>query len=86
MTDELNPQAREMADESMVRNLAAQAEAIWPQEKRLFERYRLPATATILDAGCGTGEISLRLLEMFHDARLLGVDIIDDHLQRARIR
>ena len=35
-----------MADESMVRTLAAQAEAIWPQEKPLFERYRLPDDAT----------------------------------------
>jgi hypothetical protein len=53
--DDLNPQAREMADESMVRNLAAQAEAIWPQEKPLFDRYRLPTEANVLDAGCGTG-------------------------------
>jgi hypothetical protein len=42
--DDLNPQAKEMADESMVRNLAAQAEAIWPQEKPLFDRYRLRKT------------------------------------------
>lgn len=28
-----------MADESMVRNLAAQAEAIWPQEEPIFERH-----------------------------------------------
>ncbi|HEY8712088.1 MAG TPA: hypothetical protein VIM68_04405 [Thermoanaerobaculia bacterium] len=33
-----SPQAREMAGESMVRNLAAQAEAIWPQEEPIFER------------------------------------------------
>jgi len=39
MTNDLNPQAKEMADESMVRNLAAQADAIWPQEQRFFERY-----------------------------------------------
>ena len=75
-----------MADESMVRNLAAQAEAIWPQEKALFDRYRLPIEANMLDAGCGTGEISLRLGQMFHNARLLGVDVIDDHLERARAR
>ena len=31
MSDPLNPQAHEMADESMVRNLAAQALAIWQQ-------------------------------------------------------
>ncbi|HLX10243.1 MAG TPA: antitoxin family protein [Thermoanaerobaculia bacterium] len=28
--DDTNPQAREMADESMVRTLTAQAEALWP--------------------------------------------------------
>jgi len=82
----LNPQAKEMADESMVRNLAAQADAIWPQEKLLFQRYALPAEAHVLDAGCGTGEISCRLLTMFLRARLLGVDVLDDHLERARSR
>ena len=82
--DDLNPQAREMADESMVRTLAAQAEAIWPQEKPLFERYRLPADASVMDAGCGTGEISYRLAQMFARARVLGVDIIDGHLDMAR--
>ncbi len=86
MADPLNPQAKEMADESMVRNLAAQAEAIWPQEQALFTRYALPDEASILDAGCGTGEISMRLAGMFERARLLGVDIIDDHLARARVR
>ena len=60
--DHLNPQAREMADESMVRTLAAQADAIWPQEQLLFGRYQLPAQAHVLDAGCGTGEISTRLV------------------------
>jgi SAM-dependent methyltransferase len=86
MRDELNPQAHEMADESMVRTLAAQADAIWPQEQPLFERYGLPAAASILDAGCGTGEISHRLLQIMPEARLLGVDVIDDHLEVARTR
>jgi SAM-dependent methyltransferase len=86
MTENLNPQAKEMADESMVRNLAAQAEAIWPQEQRLFERYRLPSRAKILDAGCGTGEIALRIAQMLPDADVLGVDIIDSHLDLARSR
>lgn len=75
-----------MADESMVRNLAAQAEAIWPQEKALVERYGLPADSNMLDAGCGTGEISQRLAQMFPDARVLGVDIIDSHLDMARAK
>src|SRR5262245_30904189 len=84
--ENLNPQAREMADESMVRNLAAQAEAIWPQERVLFERYRLPVTAKILDAGCGTGEVSSRLGELFPAAELLGIDLIEAHLETARAR
>jgi SAM-dependent methyltransferase len=84
--ENLNPQAKEMADESMVRNLAAQAEAIWPQEQPLFRRYKLPPAPHVLDAGCGTGEISSRLAQMFREARLLGVDVIDDHLDRARSR
>ncbi len=75
-----------MADESMVRNLAAQADAIWPQEKALFERYHLPIDAQVLDAGCGTGEITQRLAQMLSTARLLGVDIIDGHLDVARAK
>ena len=86
MTDPLNPQAKEMADESMVRTLAAQAEAIWPQEEPLFARYRLPSSARILDAGCGTGEITARLARLFNGAQILGVDLIDEHLERARTR
>ena len=73
-----------MADESMVRNLAAQADAIWPQEKPLFDRYRLPDDANVLDAGCGTGEITRGSAQMFPKARVLGVDIIDGHLEMAR--
>src|SRR5260370_33611985 len=86
MADPLNPQAREMADESMVRNLAAQAEAIWPQEQPLFTRYALPGEPRILDAGCGTGEISMRLAGMCGHAHLLGGDVIAEHLRRARGR
>ena len=84
--NDLNPQAKQMADESMVRNLAAQADAIWPQEEPLFARYELPEDARILDAGCGTGEISSRLALRFPQARVLGVDILDAHLDLARSR
>jgi len=83
---DLNPQAQQMADESMVRNLAAQAEAIWPQELPLFDRYGLGDDIQILDAGCGTGEISARLAERYGRARVLGVDIIANHLELARRR
>lgn len=86
MADDLNPQAKQMADESMVRNLSAQAIAIWPQEEPLFRRYGLPEAARILDAGCGTGEISSRLAALFPGATVLGVDIIEGHLALARAR
>lgn len=85
MTD-LNPQAKQMADESMVRNLRAQATAIWPQEVPLIQRYALPSAPQILDAGCGTGEVSSRLADLFPQGRVLGVDIIDEHLDLARSR
>jgi ubiquinone/menaquinone biosynthesis C-methylase UbiE len=85
MTD-LNPQAKQMADESMVRNLEAQARAIWPQEMPLVQRYALPDEPHILDAGCGPGEGSSRLAELFPRAQVLGVDIVDPHLELARTR
>ena len=49
----LNPQGEQMADESMIRTLAAQIEAIWPQEKSLLNFYRLPRNARVLDVGVG---------------------------------
>lgn len=85
MTD-LNPQGKQMADESMVRNLDAQARAIWPQERLLLGRYELPQAPQILDAGCGTGEGSWRLAEHYAQAQVLGVDIIEAHLDLARSR
>lgn len=85
MTD-LNPQHKQMADESMVRNLSAQAEAIWPQESELLGRYGLADDIRILDAGCGTGEASWRLAEFYPKSQVLGIDIIDAHLELARTR
>lgn len=81
-----NPQAEQMSHESMVRTLLAQAEAIWPQERTLFDRYVLPARPAILDIGCGTGEITARLAWLYPDATLLGVDLDTEHLERARHR
>jgi SAM-dependent methyltransferase len=81
-----NPQAEQMADESMLRNLAAQAEAIWPQEQGLFDRYRLPAQARIADIGCGSGEITSRLAARYPQAELVGVDILEGSVAHARQR
>jgi ubiquinone/menaquinone biosynthesis C-methylase UbiE len=75
-----------MADESMVRTLEAQTIAIWPQEVELLLRYRLPSSPRILDAGCGTGEATSRLAELFPEAHVTGIDLIEAHLARARSR
>ncbi len=85
MTD-LNPHREQMADESMVRTLDAQARAIWPQESEFIRRYKLADDIKILDAGCGTGEGASRLAEMFPRAEVLGVDILDGSLALARSR
>ena len=82
----LNPQAAQMADESMVRTLAAQAEAIWPQEQPLLQRYALSAHSRVLDVGCGTGEFSARLAQLAPGCEVLGVDITESSLRLARTR
>ena len=79
-----NPQAEQMADESMLRNLAAQANAIWPQEEKFFDRYVLPPQARIADIGCGSGEITVRLAARYPRAEIVGVDILDSSVAHAR--
>lgn len=73
-----------MGDESMARNLAYQAQAIWPQEQPLFARYRLSGALRILDLGCGTGEITRRLADLYPRAQIIGVDILESNLELAR--
>ena len=80
----LNPQGEQMADESMVRTLAAQIEAIWPQEKALINFYRLPRQARVLDVGAGTGEFSARIADAFPDAQVVGVELLDASVDLAR--
>ena len=75
-----------MADESMVRNLAAQASAIWPQEEPLLARYALRTDARIADIGCGSGEITARLAGLFPSAHIVGVDILEGSIAYARKR
>jgi SAM-dependent methyltransferase len=86
MTEPTAPAARPMADEAKVRNLAAQALAIWPQEELLLEQYELPDGISILDVGCGTGEIPFRLADRFPAATILGVDPYPSHVELARLR
>jgi ubiquinone/menaquinone biosynthesis C-methylase UbiE len=84
MNSEQNPQAEQMAHESMLRTLAAQAEAIWPAEQTLFTRYGLSGRFRIADVGCGSGEITSRLSQLYPDAQVLGIDILESTVARAR--
>jgi ubiquinone/menaquinone biosynthesis C-methylase UbiE len=84
MSADHNPQATQMGDESMARTLGFQAQAIWPQERALFDRYGLSGCVRILDLGCGTGEITRRLAERYPEAEIIGVDILDGNLVIAR--
>jgi SAM-dependent methyltransferase len=84
MSHDRNPQAEQMGDESMARNLAHQAEAIWPQEHVLFDRYALAGPIQVLDLGCGTGEITRRLADRYPQATLVGIDILESNLLLAR--
>lgn len=84
--DDRNPQAEQMAHESMVRNLAAQASAIWPQELPILRRHVTRAPQRVLDVACGTGEITVRLADLWPEAELFGVDLVESHLELARTR
>jgi len=81
---DLNPQGAQMADESMIRTLSAQIEAVWPQEKALINFYRLPRNAQVLDVGSGTGEFSARVAEAWPDTQVLGVELLPAWVQLAR--
>lgn len=86
MTTQLDADQQALADEAIIRNLAAQALAIWPQEELLVERYKLPIAAKILDVGCGTGEAPVRLTDKFPDATVTGVDAYPSRVEFAQRR
>jgi SAM-dependent methyltransferase len=79
-----NPQATQIADESMVRTLRHQIAAIWPQELPLLARYALPEQAQVLDVGCGTGEATVRLAARYSRATVIGTDVVPQVLDVAR--
>ncbi len=76
-------QREPMENEAMARTLDAQARAIWPQEKLLLQRIFSRRDLEILDVGCGTGEISSRLVKEFSPNRVIGLDLSEMNLRRA---
>jgi SAM-dependent methyltransferase len=86
MSDDLNPQQEQMAHASMIETLAMQAQAVWPQEQTYLKRYTLPPDIRILDVGCGTGEFATRIAELLPSSQILGIDILPEQLERARLR
>jgi len=79
-------QKEPMENEAMVHTLAAQARAIWPQEKHFLRRIFTRTDLEVLDVGCGTGEISSRLLKEFSPRQIIGFDLSEVNLRRARER
>ncbi len=75
-----------MENDAMVRTLDAQARAIWPQEKPVIARVFARQGLDVLDVGCGTGEISLRVAKEFAPRSVTGVDLSESHLRHARAR
>ena len=70
----------------MEHTLEAQARAIWPQEKPFLRRIFSRVGLDVLDVGCGTGEISSRILKEFSPRAVTGVDLAEVNLQRAKSR
>ena len=68
----------------MVRTLAAQVRCIWPQEKHLLDRYGVPER--ILDVGCGTGEFTACLAAHYPGSEIIGIELDEDHVTRAKNR
>lgn len=72
---EQSPQRAQMIDPSMIRTLDYQIRAIWPQELPFLLPHALKPGLRILDAGCGTGEFTVRAAAAFPEAEILGVEL-----------
>lgn len=50
----------------------------------VLERMRLAATDNVLDVGCGAGWLSRRLAKLASEGRVVGMDISEEMIRRAR--
>ena len=51
---------------------------------QILERLELKGNETLLDAGCGTGRLTKRLVELVPDGHVIGVDASASMLEKAR--
>ena len=79
-------QREPMENEAMVLTLETQARAIWPQERPVLQRVFHRPGLEVIDVGCGTGEIASRIMRQFLPERVIGIDLSDSHIERARKR
>lgn len=75
-----------MENDAMVRTLDAQARAIWPQERNFIKRLFTRPGLEVLDVGCGTGEIAVRIMREFSPGHVTGIDLAEVHIRRAKER
>jgi|SRR5579864_2334338 len=60
----------------------AQPHAVWGAS--VLDRLRLRGDEVVLDAGCGSGKVTLQLLERLPDGRVIGADLSPAMLDEAR--
>lgn len=72
-----------MKSQTMSATLEFQAQAIWEKERRLWSELALDKCKTVLDVGCGTGQISSRLAKTFPFEKVVGVDLVEHHIAYA---
>ena len=53
-------------------------------QAQILERLQLEGDETVLDAGCGTGRLTKRLVERLPDGKVIGVDASSQMLAKAR--
>ncbi len=86
MSDHDYGQKAPMENEAMARTLDAQARAIWPQERNIVKRIFTRPGLDVLDVGCGTGEIAVRIMREFSPGHITGIDLAETHIRRAKER
>lgn len=62
------------------------SETQWQQAQPLLDRIEGPASACVLDVGCGTGRFTLQLAALFETGRIHGIDNSPDMIEKSLSR